>query len=66
MDVGSFAELVGEVIGFLGQSRHGCPRRVEEVVANLAAVFGWTPIDCYDMTVDELMGWNTLAVERCE
>ncbi|MFB6348540.1 GpE family phage tail protein [Moraxella sp. ZJ142] len=29
-------------------------------------VFGWTPIDCYDMTVDELMGWNTLAVERCE
>ncbi|WP_306417096.1 GpE family phage tail protein [Moraxella nasibovis] len=33
-------------------------------MANLAVVFGWTLSDCADFTLDELMSWNNLAVER--
>ncbi|WP_323842938.1 GpE family phage tail protein [Moraxella sp. Pampa] len=34
------------------------------MVANLAVVFGWTLADCADFTIDELMDWNALAIER--
>ncbi|OAV00231.1 MULTISPECIES: GpE family phage tail protein [Moraxella] len=36
------------------------------MIANLAVVFGWTPADCGEMTVGELMMWHELAIERQE
>lgn len=34
------------------------------IMANVAAVFHWSPSEMRKMTPDELMQWHALAVER--
>jgi len=41
------------------------PDDVQEVEANLFVVFqGWTPDTTAGMSLDELMRWHELAIER--
>lgn len=35
-------------------------------MADIALVFGWTPADCADMSVEELMDWRERARQRHE
>ncbi|KAB0656023.1 MULTISPECIES: GpE family phage tail protein [Acinetobacter] len=35
-------------------------------MANLAVIFGWTPKECEDFEIDELMRWNERAKARSE
>ncbi|MFH7805675.1 GpE family phage tail protein [Acinetobacter sp. BSP-53] len=38
----------------------------DEVIADLAVVFHWTPADCDDYELDELMEWHERARARWE
>ncbi|MGR0305998.1 GpE family phage tail protein [Acinetobacter beijerinckii] len=35
-------------------------------MANLAVIFHWTPKDCADFEIEELMQWNQRAKARSE
>ncbi|MEC6035789.1 GpE family phage tail protein [Acinetobacter nosocomialis] len=35
-------------------------------MANLAVVFHWTPTDCADFSLEELMAWEHRARKRIE
>ncbi|WP_315972851.1 GpE family phage tail protein [Acinetobacter sp. I-MWF] len=42
------------------------PSSVDDVIANLAVVFHWTPKDCEHWEIEELMQWNERARARSE
>jgi Phage P2 GpE. len=42
------------------------PLYVDDVMADLAVVFHWTPADMNHMTVDELMEWRERARVRSQ
>ncbi|WP_322766163.1 GpE family phage tail protein [Acinetobacter sp. CIP 102529] len=42
------------------------PNSVDDVIANLAVVFHWTPTDCADFSLEELMAWEHRARKRIE
>ncbi|WP_308464648.1 GpE family phage tail protein [Acinetobacter courvalinii] len=51
---------------FFGECKGEIPSCVDEVIANLAVIFGWTPKECEDFEIDELMRWNERAKARSE
>ncbi|WP_316965168.1 GpE family phage tail protein [Acinetobacter parvus] len=40
------------------------PASVDEVIANIAVVFGWTPNDCAEFEIEELIQWEQRALKR--
>ncbi|MEQ1324595.1 GpE family phage tail protein [Acinetobacter soli] len=34
------------------------------MIANIAVVFGWTPADCANFEIDELIAWENRARQR--
>ncbi|WP_336931193.1 GpE family phage tail protein [Acinetobacter tandoii] len=51
---------------FFGECEGKIPSSVDEVIANLAVIFHWTPKDCEDFEIEELMQWNERAKARSE
>ncbi|WP_341457184.1 GpE family phage tail protein [Acinetobacter venetianus] len=39
---------------------------MDEVIADLAVVFHWTPNDCSDYSIEELIDWHERARKRWE
>ena len=50
---------------FFGEIRD-LPSCVDDVIANIAVVFHWTPADCADFSLDELMQWEQRAIKRTQ
>lgn len=42
------------------------PRRVEDAMADVAAIFHWRPADMADMSISELMAWREQARMRSQ
>ncbi|WP_307119048.1 GpE family phage tail protein [Sphingomonas kyeonggiensis] len=49
-----------------GGDEGGEPGPVEQACADIAAVFHWPPEVMAAMTLDELMMWQSLAIDRFE
>ncbi|WP_370630266.1 GpE family phage tail protein [Xenorhabdus sp. PB61.4] len=42
-----------------------CPTAdTDEIIADIATVFHWSPSECYAMTVSELLKWHERAATR--
>ncbi|WP_434223367.1 GpE family phage tail protein [Xenorhabdus bakwenae] len=42
-----------------------CPTvDTDEIIADIATVFHWSPSECYTMTVSELLKWHERAATR--
>ncbi|MDQ9001562.1 GpE family phage tail protein [Acinetobacter baumannii] len=50
---------------FFGENKQ-LPDSVDDVIANLAVVFHWTPADCDSFSLEELMAWEDRARKRTE
>ncbi|UNY41801.1 tape measure chaperone protein [Burkholderia phage Menos] len=65
MDPADLVALGGIFAGFFdaegAESEHGIPERVEDAMADVATVFGWTPRDMDDLSLSELMDWRERA-----
>lgn len=44
----------------------GCPRSIDDAMADVAVVFHWPPQAMDDMSISELMGWREKAAKRSQ
>ena len=51
---------------FFRQSERSLPDSIDDIIADLAVVFHWTPDTCHAMPLDELMAWHDKARERSQ
>jgi hypothetical protein len=54
-----------EIGSFVAESAaHGCPRTVDDAMADVAVVFHWPPAAMEAMALSDLMGWRDHAARR--
>jgi hypothetical protein len=65
MDPADLLACGAEIGSFVAESAaHGCPRTVDDAMADVAVVFHWPPAAMEAMALSDLMGWRDHAARR--